>query len=168
MKEIKLTKGQTALVDDEDYEYLNQWKWYANKAGRNYYAERIICKPKRINLKMHRLLMKTPKGFQVDHIDHNGLNNQKNNLRNCSFAQNQMNKIMSKNSKYLGLSHFTCNYKGKEYFYIKATIMVNRKKIHLGCFKTDEEAAYAFDKAAVKYRGEFANLNFKQSTKKEI
>ena len=117
---------------------------------------------------MHRAIMETPAGVQVDHIDHNGLNNQKDNLRNCSFLQNQMNKNGNINSKYIGLSHFTSKYKGKEYKYIKAQIMINRKKIHLGCFKTEAAAAKAYDLAATRLKGEFANLNFKLSIRKEI
>lgn len=93
MKEIKLTQGKVVLVDDEDYEYLNQFKWYALKNHRTYYAQRVIQNNyiKR-TLKMHRVIMDTPCGLEVDHIDGDGLNNQKCNLRNCTFAENRKNR----------------------------------------------------------------------------
>jgi len=161
MKLIPLTQGKFAMVDDDIFDFLNQWKWYANKTNKTYYAGRIICKPQRTCIKMHRLIMGSPIGMEVDHIDHNGLNNQRHNLRNCTRGENQKNKNKRTNSEYIGLSHFSCNYKGRKYNYIKASIMSNRKKIHIGCFKTEEEAARAYDKKAKELHGEFANLNFK-------
>ena len=98
--------------------------------------------------------MDTPNKLQVDHIDHNGLNNQKYNLRNCTFTQNRMNRIRNKNN--------TSNYKGVTHDdgYIYAQINANGKHIRLGSFKTEKDAALAYDKAAQKYHGEFAYLNF--------
>ena len=87
MKEIKLTQGKVALVDDEDFDMLNQYTWYGDK-----YAQTTI---ERKSVQMHRLIMKTPRWMVVDHIDHNGLNNQKSNLRNCSQSANCKNKINS-------------------------------------------------------------------------
>ena len=111
MKEIKLNHGYVTLVDDEDFEYLNQWKWQLNKTGNCIYVDRITTTNKiRKVIKMHRLIMNTPKDMQVDHIDHNGLNNQKNNLRNCSVAQNRMNRKPSGTTKYLGVRY---NYRNK-------------------------------------------------------
>jgi hypothetical protein len=151
MKEIKLTQGKVALVDDEDFEYLNQWKWHAHKDRLNYwYAIRTVS-GKRIP--MHRQIMNTPKDRQVDHIDHNGLNNQRSNLRNCTRSQNQMNRKAFGKSKYIGV-----NFKSNK---IVAQIHVHGKKYHLGYFNTEEAAAIARDIASKKYYGEFANLNFK-------
>jgi hypothetical protein len=147
MKIIKLTQGQFSQVDDEDYEFLNQFKWQAYKAPNTYYAMR---ESKGKTIRMHRIIMKTPSNLMVDHIDHNGLNNQKINLRNCNASQNQCNKKPIGSSIYLGVN--IC---------IRATIRINNKNVNLGSFKTEIEAAKAYDKAAKENFGEFANLNFK-------
>ena len=155
MKEIKLTQGQVALVDDEDYDFLNQWKWYAHKGRKDglfYAGKRNNGDIKQIW--MHRLIMNTSRGLTVDHIDHNGLNNQKCNLRNCSMSQNKMNVTPIGLSKFLGVHPRNDKY--------VAQIKVNGKKIYIGTFKTEEDAAHAYDNAAKKYFGEFANLNFKE------
>ncbi len=93
MKLIPLTQGKFAQVDDEDYDYLNQWKWYTTKNHKTFYAARHI----RINGKqkliyMHRVIMNIIKGYKTDHIDHNGLNNQKYNLRICTCQENNRNR----------------------------------------------------------------------------
>jgi hypothetical protein len=158
MKEIKLTQGKVTLIDDEDYDYLSQWKWFAQKDGHTYYAKRNL-RSKGVHTYpiMHRVIMNTPKGMEVDHIDHNGLNNQKSNLRNCTRSQNQMNVKPGGESKYLGVYY---DKKGK-YKYIRAMIRINNKNIYLGVFSTEIEAARVYDAVAKKYKGEFANLNFK-------
>lgn len=153
MKKIGLTRGLYALVDDEDYEYLNQWKWCAMKNRKRFYSMRVVWGDKPKTILMHRLIMNTPKGMEVDHIDHNCLNNQKNNLRNCKPEQNQMNRLARGRSKYLGVS-----YKKK---YIVAQIKHNYKTIYLGYFKSEEDAAMAYDNKARELFGEYANLNFK-------
>jgi hypothetical protein len=151
MKEIKLRGGNVALVDDEDFEYLNKFKWSLHRTNKKYfYAERYV------NLKtlsMHKFIMKTPKGMVVDHIDHNGLNNQKINLRNCLLQQNFLNRKASSSTGYLGV------YKsGKKYI---AQKIINGKVKHLGTFSDPKRAALEYDKMAKKINGEFANLNFK-------
>jgi len=94
MKKIKLTKKQVALVDDSDYEELNRFKWHARKTVKTFYAERTftIGNGKRKNVFMHRYIMQTPKGFDTDHIDGNGLNNQRSNLRVCTRSENLRNQ----------------------------------------------------------------------------
>jgi len=158
MKEIKLTQGKVALVDDENFDYLNQWNWFAMKHRYTFYA---VMHPKRTikyvqtSILMHRMILNlTNYKIQVDHKDQNGLNNCKTNLRRVSNGQNQMNKRSSGVSKYLGVS-----YDHKKY--IKAAIRTNGNITQLGYFKTEEEAAKAYDKAAKEQHGEFANLNFK-------
>jgi len=154
MKKIKLAKGKFALVDDEDYDWLNQWKWYANKIGHTYYvyhAQRIGKKI--LKYAIHRIIMRPPFNMQVDHIDHNGLNNQKSNLRICNSAQNQMNQL--KKNKYKGVYiEKRCNKN-----LIRACIKINYTLRYLGYFKTEKEAAMAYNEAAKNLFGEFANLN---------
>jgi len=158
MKEIKLTQGKVALVDDEDYDFLMQWKWFATKAKLTYYADRCLWINKSCrHLSMHRFIMNAPIGKEIDHINHNGLDNQKSNLRICDKAENNRNRTAIGKSKYLGV-YF--EYHGG-ILYIRASIRTGNKRIFLGSFKTEEEAALAYDKAAIIYHGNFANTNFK-------
>jgi len=165
MKEIKLTQGFATLVDDEDFEYLNQWKWHVRRNKNVFYAARDTIRDKLGNhpkIHMHRLIMNTPDGMMVDHIDHNGLNNQKSNLRICTHGQNMCNTSSRGRSKYLGVSYLILNRGNNSYEYIRASIQLNGELFHLGLFTTEEDAAMAYDKKAKELFGEFANLNFKQ------
>lgn len=156
MKTIQLTQGKVALVDDEDYEFLNKFKWCAtvNKAG-NWYAVRYsngISKP----IKMHRFIMDAEGRWNlVDHKDRDSLNNQKNNLRFCTHSQNMRNRASQKNSssKYLGVGWHIVRRRWV------ASIRINGKKTILGRFKDEKDAAVEYNKVALKYHGEFANLN---------
>lgn len=155
MKEIKLTKGMFAQVDDWNYDWLNQWNWYASKGWKTYYAKRDVKKDGiKTRIFMHRQIMNAPKGVEVDHKDHNGLNCQEFNMRNCTHAQNQMNKTAYGVSSYLGVYY--------NQGHIRAVIRINGKQKHLGYFKTEEKAARAYDKEAKLHHGKFANLNFKE------
>jgi len=168
MKEIKLTQGKVALVDDQDYEYLNQFKWYALKAVSTYYATRSKYSEKGTT-SMHReiLGLTDPKIF-TDHKDHNGLNNQRNNIRECTPAQNAQNQSSRGESLYLGVNphiskkrYTTTKGEQREHlsFGYRAAIVVDKKQRHLGKFKTEIEAAIIYNIAARKYHGEFANPN---------
>ena len=164
MKEIQLTQGQVALVDDEDYEWLNQWQWQADKSNDTYYAIRSSKKTdgdydykKRRKIKMHRVILGlSDPSIEGDHIDHNGLNNQRQNLRPSTPQQNRCNSSKRKNytSKYKGVSWYN---KTKKW---KAQIQANKKKLGLGYFWHEEEAAREYDKKAKELHGEYANLNF--------
>lgn len=157
MREIQLTQGLVVQVDDEDYNFLNKYKWQAVKCNSKYYAKRIdgFKNGKRKFMYLHREIMKTPNNLIVDHKDRNGLNCQKSNMRNCTYSENRMNSVGSGKSKFHGVSY---NRKS-----ITAQIKVNGKIYHLGIFKTEELAAKEYDKAARLYHGEFANLNFKEN-----
>jgi hypothetical protein len=155
MKEIKLTQDKSAQVDDSDFDYLNQWKWHTFKHCKTYYAvSHIRVDGKQKTIYMHRVIMNTPNHLQVDHIDHDGLNCQRNNMRNCTNSQNKMNTNPFGAVKYLGVSI----HQGRIYL---AGIKVNGKRMHIGLFKEAEDAAKAYDVKAKEYFGEFANLNFK-------
>lgn len=162
MKLIPLTQDCFAQVDDEDFENISRYKWCAHKAShsRNTYAKRKIwVDGKSVDIRMHREITSCPKDMEVDHIDHNGLNNQKSNLRVCSLKDNRRNRRLQKNSssKYIGV-----NKMGKKF---AAKIWSNNKTIFLGSFSTEVEAAIAYDRAALMFRGDFAKLNFNTASK---
>ena len=159
MKEITLTKGAQAIVDDEDYEWLNQWRWQVDNQG---YAKRIISVDGgRQAVFMHRLILGLKYGDKLlaDHINHNSLDNRRCNLRIVNNSQNQANSYAA--SKNL------IGYKGVRYHPLypghckawRAEIRVNRKGIYIGSYETAGEAALAYNKAAIEYFGEYACLN---------
>lgn len=149
MKEIQLSQGKVALVDDEDFEYLNQWKWHFSSRG---YAMRRAYKK---NIHMHRAVFRIDEKLQCDHINGNRIDNRKSNLRPCTQNENMMNKKAYKNNKtgYKGV-----NFQNGKYH---ASISILGKKTHLGHFKTAEEAARKYDEAAIQKFGIFARLNFR-------
>ena len=130
-KRISLTQGQFTIVDDKNYERLNQHKWYAFKTTYDgFMAVRNVCGNKDIKcVYMHREIMGFPEGMQIDHIDHNTLNNQENNLRICTCSQNHQNRhIIRGNSQYKGVCWHKINQKWQAY-------IVNKKKSnYLGYF----------------------------------
>lgn len=160
MKQIPLSQGLFALVDDEDFEYLNQFKWHARKSRDTFYASRNlkISKNNRKTIQMHRVILgTTDTKIQGDHIDGNGLNNQKSNLREATHEQNRRNTKSYKNgvSKYKGVSYRKDSKKWR------SIINFNKKVIRLGYFSSEIEAAKAYDVKAKELFGEFAWLNFK-------
>jgi hypothetical protein len=159
-KSIPLSQGKFAIVDDGDFEYLNQFKWHYDNTG---YASRTLSRVLIFRLSrhisMHREITEAPVGMEVDHINGNRLDNRRSNLRVCTKAENRRNIGVRKNN--------STGYKGVCYRkYIKqwqAQITVNSKAVYLGYYKTAEEAAKVYDQAAVKYYGNFANINIKEN-----
>jgi hypothetical protein len=157
MKEISLPKNLIAIVDDEDFEFLTSRKWNITKGLKTYYAVRnTSVNGNTFTEVMHRLIMKvSDSSVFIDHIDGNGLNNQKSNLRIATRSQNNANRLAKKNgtSKYLGV----CRIKNRDRF--QANITKDGKQYALGYFTTEEAAAKAYNEAAIRLHGEFANLN---------
>lgn len=155
MKEIKLTQGQVTQVDDEDFEWLNQWKWYASKVRNTFYARRRKNKHEPVIL-MHRLILNILKGMETDHRDLNGLNNQRYNLRICTHQENMRNRKFHQgsSSKFKG-----CYWVEKDQRW-RSQIIFKNEKTNLGSFISEIDAALAYDKVAKQLHGEFARLNF--------
>jgi hypothetical protein len=132
-KEILLTRQKVALVDDEDFERLNLCMWQAHKCFKTFYAIRsTTLNRKRIDMKMHRCIVNIPEGYECDHIDGDGLNNQKSNLRIVTHRQNMQNiHCRKKSSKYLGVCW---RERDKRW---RASIEINGRGIHLGNFKSE-------------------------------
>jgi len=155
---IPLTQGKFAIVGAEDYEWLSQYKWCALKTHNNkFYAVR---RKNNKTIIMHRQIMNAPAGLVVDHIDGNSLNNRKTNLRICTQAQNIHNSQPRRNrsSKYKGVFWDKVNKKWS------TNIRKGDKRIYLGGFDDEIEAALAYDRKAAELFGEFAYLNFPGNT----
>jgi hypothetical protein len=149
MKKIKLNHGEYAIVDDENFDYLNQWKWRVNNCGyanRTEYMGGGRKHQKQRAIQMHALINNTPKGFHTDHINHNKLDNRKCNLRTATSSQNGINrKGLQTNNKsgYTGV-----------YWYSNAwnsEIKLHQKKIWIGRFKLLKDAIKARKKAELIY-----------------
>lgn len=153
MKVIELTKGFAAIVDDEDFERLAQYRWCALIARYTVYAVRNGGKLGFIY--MHRFLIDAPSGMEVDHKNGNGIDNRRSNLRLVTKAQNQHNSRLKRHNK-LRVKGVTFIKKTGKYH---AKVRANKKTVFSGYFDTVEAAKAARDKAAEQYHGEFARLN---------
>jgi len=151
MKEIQLTQGMVALIDDEDFEKVSQYNWSLVTGRNTYYAEQ----KKRVKFRhLHRFIMNTPADMQVDHKDGNGLNCQKYNMRNCTATENSQNQVHRKPNK-TGYTGVHCRAKNKYYSCIRYKTIL----YHLGVFNTAEKAAVAYNTKAKELYGEYAKQN---------
>jgi AP2 domain/HNH endonuclease len=155
-KIIPLTKGFVTIVDEDDYDYLIQWKWTYNQgyALRGQKKKEYLYKRKTIM--MHRIIMNAPEDKEVDHKNLNGLDNRKQNLRIATYAQNKYNALkrnQKTSSKYKGVSWKIDKNKWEVY------IKLSGKKVHIGYFNNEIDAAKAYNKAAEKYYKEFSRIN---------
>lgn len=156
MRKIQLTRGKVALVDDVDYEWLNQWKWCAETRGGIWYAKRSErVNGKKRSVLMHRVILGLEYGNKLmgDHKNHNGLDNRRDNIRTATYPQNSANKRKHYKSKY------TSRYLGVSY-------EEDRKKWRASVtgdksprFDSEKEAAKWYNAVAKIKHGEFANLN---------
>jgi hypothetical protein len=162
-RKIPLTQGKFAIVDEEDYDELNKYKWYATNQRGQFYAGRTEKKNgRRWNTTMHRQIMNCPMDKVVDHKNHNGLDNRKANLRLATRQQNSWNIRKwrgKKSSQFKGVSFCKRDKRWEAY------IILGKKHIFIGRFDDEETAARAYDKKAKELFGEFANPNFADSGK---
>jgi hypothetical protein len=156
METFTLTQGQVALIDDDDFDRVNERKWQAQWKVGGCYAVTKMRVPNIRHVSMHRLIMGEPIGLEIDHINMRTLDNRKCNLRIVTRLQNRMNKGKPSNN--------TSGFKGvcfiKKCGRYRATILVNGKLLFMGYFKTATEAAYVHDEAARKYHGVYGRYNF--------
>ena len=156
MKEILRTRGLCTQVDDEDCDRLSQYKWCTVKPHNISYATRKGRGKKGSTIRMHREILGVLPGIMVDHINGNGLDNRKCNLRICTDSQNQGNMrsvFKGKTSDFKGVS-----WKVDRNAWV-AQIQYQKKKIHLGYYGSELDAAYAYNRFARKYFGSFACPN---------
>ena len=150
------------LVDEEDYDKISSYKWWIKGDGKRFYAVttvHISGTKKSKKLRMHRLLFDLPdSSIKIDHINGNGLDNRRSNLRMCSNQQNISNSRNTRGgvSKYKGVWYRKDGNRTKPW---SANIKVNYKKISLGVYLTEDEAAKAYNDAAIEYFGDFAEIN---------
>jgi len=161
MREIPLTRGKVAIVDDDDFEELSRHRWHAVPGRYTWYAMRrvtIASRPqKQRGIPMHRqVLGVTDSRIHVDHVDGNGLDNRRSNLRPATHSTNQRNaaKQRGRSSRYKGVCW------SKKLGKWQASICLGTRQLHLGVFTDEKEAAEVYDSAALEYFGSFARLNF--------
>ena len=152
-KTIPLSKGKCTIVDDGDYEWLSQWKWCYLSSATGYAIRQERVQGKIKGVLMHRAILDVPQGMYTDHINHDGLDNQRANLRICTPSENKAHSRKYKNNKsgYMGV------HRDKDRG--KWTAQINSNH-YLGRFDDPMKAARAYDKAALELHGEFATLNF--------
>mgnify|MGYP003392956036 CR=1 FL=1 len=158
MKLIKLPNNLFTMVDDEDFEIINKFKWNCStNRSKLPYVQRYtpFLNKKRSCIKLHRQIMSAKEGQYVDHINGNSLDNRKVNLRICTNKENSRNSRISRNNT-SGYKGVIWNKRNKNW---RARIGLEGKMFDLGSYKNKEDAAKAYNDGAIKYYGEYANLN---------
>lgn len=170
VKELPLSNGMVALVDDDVYEWASKFNWHARRAkpGAAYYVVRNIREPKNASgvgmERLHRAIMKAPRGVDVDHIDRNTMDCRVANLRFATRSQNNMNR--KKNSKHAS------KFKGVAWHGLRckwvAQIQFNGEHYYLGLFTDEKDAARAYDMKAREFFGDFVRPNFPQEGERGV
>ncbi len=160
-RKIYLGQGKFTIVEPPDYYRFGSFRWYLRGNGTQFYAlTNCIVGPMRTTvLALHRIIMNAPAGLLVDHQNGNGLDNRRANLRLATHSQNLCNSRINKSncsSQFRGVSLF------RRRGVWSARIKIRGKSIFLGYFDNEIDAAKAYDRAAIKYHGEFARLNFSE------
>jgi hypothetical protein len=157
-REIPVTGGHVALVDDCDYERVSAVKWYMHKnRGGGIYARGRVGPERRLTL-MRRFILGATGAESVDHRDGNTLNNTRENLRLATTSQNMMNSAPKKGRRFKGVFRYN---RGPRWLVL---IGVDGRQRRVGVFDSEEDAARAYDGAARKLHGEFARLNFPEAS----
>jgi hypothetical protein len=161
VKTIQLTRGQVAVVDDEDWPLLSSFKWQAHRGPHDstWYAVRASrVGGKKTKVRMHRIILEADASLQVDHRNGDGLDNRRSNLRISTPSQNQQHRIRptrpQKSSQWKGV--YWCS----QWKRWRARILVAGERLHLGTYRVEVDAARAYDRAALEHFGAFAAPNF--------
>ena len=160
MRHIELTQGKQAIVDDADYALLSKYKWCTRRTcnGSLYAVRTCYSEEGSISVPMHRVITSCPDDKVVDHVNHNGLDNRRENLRVCTVSQNAQNSLpRRRSSKFKGVHWHTRDRKWV------AKIKFEGKSTFIGCFTDEVKAARAYDIKAIELHGEFACPNFDDS-----
>lgn len=153
-REIPLTQGQVAIVDAEDFEWLNQWKWSAKKGTHRFYATRTVRSGVKKNIAMHRLILGIERGdgIQADHVNLDSLDNRRHNLREATASENSSNKKVRIDSA-SGRKGVLWDKRKNRWL---ARITLHGKRLHLGYFANIEDSASAYAHASDSIHGEFS------------
>ena len=163
---ISLTQGQETIIDLADWDLVKDYRWYAHWEDNTFYVLTNVYSAYTVQqkIRLHRLLLAAPKGVLVDHVDRNGLNNRRNNIRLVTSLENRCHSVGQKGSRsaYKGV---TWNKQSRKW---QSGIMLHGQSRHLGLFNDELDAAEAYDEAAIELFGEYALLNFPNSIRGEI
>lgn len=167
-RKIGLTQGKYTVVDLEDYEQLGRYKWHASRSKYGIYAVRKFWTKegsgvKQKSVSMHQVIMGSAEGKVIDHINHNGLDNRRANLRFVTMQQNSWNKRKNRgnySSRYKGVAWSKSRKKWR------TRITWNGRWIFLGYFEDEEAAAMAYDAKAKELFGDYASLNLSSSKRR--
>lgn len=161
---IPLTKGKCAVIDEPDFALVGHVRWHAicGKVTRTHWSAHRVLWHHGPHVAMHRVIIGALPGQEVDHVNRNGLDNRRANLRICSHRNNTRNRLsgMRKTSQFHGVSWHAARSKWRAVIAVVAPGADGARHCHLGYFDNEADAARAYDRAALQHFGEFATTNF--------